>query len=535
MILLGFAVTWAAGIVFVVNLFAVWVPRTVPAAAAFGMLVVVAWGRAGLRRLGELDAELAASEGTNVLIVGAGEAGRELLASMFRDRGRTWNPVGFLDDDPAKRHLRLRHVAVVGTTYQMAERARELSVDTVVIALPSASSEVINRLRLAAHAADLKVKVLPATTQLLHEQVGIRDLRDINLSDVLGRNQLDTDVESVADYLEGRRVLVTGAGGSIGSELCRQIQRYHPRQLLMLDRDESALHSLLLSLDGAARMDSPDLILCDIRDRHALVAEFKRHRPDVVFHAAALKHLAMLEQYPAEAVKTNIVGTANVLEAAEQVGVSRFINISTDKAANPTSVLGYSKRIAERITARRAAATGAVFVSVRFGNVLGSRGSVLAAFAEQIARGGPVTVTDPDVTRYLMTVEEACQLVIQAAAIGSPGEALVLDMGRPIRILDVAHQLIEQSGTPVRIEFTGLLSGEKLHEDLFGSDERERPRIHPLISHVPVPWIDEEDVRLLPTREDAERLRTALRELCGEPGDAGEPQTEHDRLDITGA
>ena len=330
--------------------------------------------------------------------------------------------------------------------------------------------------------------------------MGIRDIRDLNLKDLLGRNQLDTDIEAIAGYVTGKRVLVTGAGGSIGSELCRQIDRFAPAELIMLDRDESALHAVQLSLRGRAMLDSDDVVLCDIRDAQPLTQIFRRRRPDVVFHAAALKHLPMLEQYPAEAVKTNVIGTRNVLDAARAAGVRRFVNISTDKAANPESVLGYSKRVAERITATYAEdQDDAVYVSVRFGNVLGSRGSVLTAFADQIARGGPVTVTHPDVTRYFMTIEEACQLVVQAGAIGEPGQALVLDMGEAVRIVDVAQQLIDLAGREIDVEFTGLREGEKLHEDLFGDGEPHdiRPD-HPLISHVPVPPVQRPTSRPCP-------------------------------------
>ena len=248
----------------------------------------------------------------------------------------------------------------------------------------------------------------------------------------------------------------------------------------MLDRDESALHALQMSMTGRALLDTEDLLLADIRDQEALREVFHRHRPQVVFHAAALKHLPMLEQYPEEAWKTNVLGTANVLEAASDVGVEVFVNISTDKAANPTSVLGFSKRIAERLTASVASETTGKFISVRFGNVLGSRGSVLPAFAAQIARGGPVTVTDPAVTRFFMMIPEACQLVIQATAIGGDGEALVLDMGQPVLILDVARQMIEMSGRhDVAIEFTGLRDGEKLHEELMGESEGKPVHVAP--------------------------------------------------------
>ena len=519
MLLLGMVVGGSGAVVFAVNLIGHWVPRSAPVGATFVALVVSAWARASWRRLGERDDERASSEGsTKVLVVGAGEAGHDLLGSMMRDPERRWRPVGLLDDDPMKRNRRVRRVPVVGTTEQLQEKAAELGAGTVILALPSADACTIQRLRAAALEAGLGVKVLPASTQLLTDQVGIRDLRDINLTDVLGRNQLDTDVASIASYLEGRRVLVTGAGGSIGSELCRQISRYRPAELMMLDRDESALHALQLSIHGRALLDTDEVILCDIRDRAALTGVFLARRPEVVFHAAALKHLTILQQYPAEAVKTNIIGTTQVLEAADRAGVSRFVNISTDKAANPCSVLGYSKRIAERITAQHAGATEGAYMSVRFGNVLGSRGSVLASFAHQIAEGGPVTVTHPDVTRYFMTIEEACQLVIQAAAIGSPGEALVLDMGDPVRIVEVARQLIEQSGTPVKIVFTGLREGEKMHEDLFGDGEpQDQHRGHAMVAHVPVPSVSDEDVADLLVNGTAVDVRRAMALLCASP------------------
>lgn len=516
MVFLGMFVGGAGGVVFVANLVNHWVPRSIPAGATLGTLVLAAWARATWRTLQERDRLIATDGDTErTLVIGAGEAGRDLIASMQRDPLHRYVAVGLLDDDPYKRHRRLRGVPVLGTAADLEKQVARTGATLVVIAIPSASAATINRLRLAALDAHVAVKVLPATTQLLTDSVGIRDLRDINITDVLGRNQLDTDVASIAEYLSGRRVLVTGAGGSIGSELCRQIHRFNPAELMMLDRDESALHAVQLSIHGRALLDSDDVILCDIRDEAAVRSLFLQRRPEVVFHAAALKHLPMLEQYPAEAVKTNVIGTRTVLEAADLAGVDKFVNISTDKAANPSSVLGYSKRVAERITAAQAELAEGTYLSVRFGNVLGSRGSVLASFARQIANGGPITVTDPDVTRFFMTIEEACQLVIQAAAIGGPGESLVLDMGEPVRIVDMARQLIEQSGTPVRIEFTGLREGEKLHEELFGDDEPSdvRPR-HPLVSHVPVPPIADDSVTVLATLNGPNEVKEALAELC---------------------
>jgi FlaA1/EpsC-like NDP-sugar epimerase len=274
----------------------------------------------------------------------------------------------------------------------------------------------------------------------------------------------------------------------------------------MLDRDESALHAVQLSIDGRAMLDSRELVVADIRDRTRLHEVFAEHRPDVVFHAAALKHLPLLEMHPGEAVKTNIWGTWNVLEAAAGVKVKHFVNISTDKAADPTSMLGYSKRITERLTSWYAARMDGQCLSVRFGNVLGSRGSVLTAFEAQLARGGPVSVTHRDVTRFFMTVEEAVRLVIQAGAIGCGGEVLVLDMGEPVRITDVARRLVEDSGRDVTIEFTGLRPGEKLHETLFAVGERVDRRVHEKISHVPVPPLAVADVRRLDLTLDRDRL-----------------------------
>jgi dTDP-glucose 4,6-dehydratase len=312
---------------------------------------------------------------------------------------------------------------------------------------------------------------------------------------MIGRQPVDTDVNSISEYITGRRVLVTGAGGSIGSELCRQLHRFGPAELAMLDRDESGLHAVELSIDGHGLLQSPALVLCDIRDPDAVRTAFELHRPDVVFHAAALKHLPLLERYPHEAYKTNVVGTLNVLAAAEAVGVAHFVNVSTDKAADPASALGHSKRLAERLTAWFARQPDdARYLSVRFGNVLGSRGSVLHAFAAQIERGGPVTVTDPEVTRYFMTIREACQLVIQAGALGRPGEALVLDMGKPVKVLDVARRMISLSGKPAEIVFTGLRPGEKMHEVRMSEGESDDRPLHPLISHVTVPPVAPADI-----------------------------------------
>ena len=366
--------------------------------------------------------------------------------------------------------------------------AQQTGATVLVIAVRNVDAADLRDVTRRATEAGLAVKVLPSFSEVFRPWVGLSDLRDPDIADLLGRHQVDTDVASIAEYLVGKRVLVTGAGGSIGSELCRQIHQFAPAELLMLDRDESGLHGLQLSIHGSAMLTSPDMILADIRDAEVVQRIFENRKPQVVFHAAALKHLPMLEQYPVEAWKTNVLGTLNVLQSARSVGVEKFVNISTDKAANPCSVLGKAKRVGERLVAAMAVDDESVFLSVRFGNVLGSKGSVLTTFAEQLAKGLPITVTDPDVTRFLMTIPEAVQLVIQAAAIGGPGEALVLDMGDPVRIVDLARELMVIAGHPAPIVYTGLRAGEKMHEELFadGEDRDHRPW-HPAISHVTVP------------------------------------------------
>lgn len=441
-----------------------------------------------------------------VVVVGAGKGAAQLIGDMVRDPACLWMPVALVDDDPYKRHRRLSGVPVQGTTEDLERVAQRNAAEMVILAIPSASAADVRRFSSRARRMSLELKVLPSVNDLGNPlQVQIEDVRDINVSDFLGRQPVETDVSAIAGYLTGRRVMVTGAGGSIGSELCRQISQYEPAELIMFDRDESALHAVQLSMSGRALLDSDDTELGDIRDERFVMDLFERRRPQVVFHAAALKHLPLLESAPGEAVKTNVWGTHNVLNASVAHAVERFVNVSTDKAADPISVLGHSKRLAEGLTAAAAHEASGRFMSVRFGNVLGSRGSVLTTFTAQIARGGPVTVTDPGVTRYFMTIGEAVQLVIQAGAIGANGNALVLDMGEPVGITAVARQLIELACKRVDIVYTGLRDGEKLHEQLFSVGEVDRRPFHPLISHVHVPAFAPSDAaRLAPYGARAE-------------------------------
>jgi dTDP-glucose 4,6-dehydratase len=425
-----------------------------------------------------------------VLIYGAGQTGDYLIKRMLSDPASPYRPVGLIDDDSDKRHLRLSNIPVLGNSLELASVADRTAATAVVLCVARADADTVREVSDKADKAGLRMLVMPLLTEILEDGMALADLRDVAIEDIIGRRPVDTHVESIAGYVAGKRVLVTGAGGSIGAELCRQLSAFSPQELIMLDRDESGLHGVQMSISGHGLLDSDDVVLADIRDKDALQDIFERRQPQVVFHAAALKHLPMLEQYPEEAWKTNVLGTLNVLNAARSIDVETFINISTDKAANPTSTLGHSKRVAEKLTAGVASQSGRAYLSVRFGNVIGSRGSMLPTFIAQIEAGGPVTVTDPDVTRYFMTIPEACQLVIQAGAIGRPGEVLILDMGHPVKILDVANRMIAKSGKAVDIVFTGLRAGEKLHEELIGVTENDERPFHPQITHTGVPPLD---------------------------------------------
>jgi FlaA1/EpsC-like NDP-sugar epimerase len=342
-------------------------PRIVPLSVVPGAALVALTLMSGVRYVWRLVLERRRRprvEGaTRLLVFGAGDGGSQMVASMLRTADSPYYPVGFLDDDHSKRYLRINGVPVLGGRGELAKHAQRTSAQGLLIAIPSASATLIRELSTLAEQVALPVKVLPPVRELFDDRAGLGDIRDIDLEDLLGRRRIETDVASIAGYLTGKRVLVTGAGGSIGSELSRQIQQYGPARLLMLDRDESALHAVQLSMTGRALLDSPDLLLADIRDSNRVNALFAEHRPEFVFHAAALKHLPLLEQHPGEAVKTNVWGSLTVLEAAAAVGVTRLVNISTDKAADPISVLGYSKRIAERLTATVAASARAHFLA----------------------------------------------------------------------------------------------------------------------------------------------------------------------------
>jgi FlaA1/EpsC-like NDP-sugar epimerase len=478
------------------------VPGAVLGGAGFAVIAML--GARYVAFAARLRSRPPAPTATKIIVFGAGDAGTMLIHRLATQPGAGYQPVAILDDDPVKRRLRIHGVPVLGGRCQMAEVAANTGAGVLVIAIASGSAQVIRDLTETAERCGLVPKVIPSVRELITGRAQIEGVRDPRISDLLGRRAMTTDAASVREHIAGKRVLVTGAGGSIGAELCRQLHLLESAQLIMLDRDESALHAVELALRGRALLDSEETVLADIRDQRRVREVFAKFRPDIVFHAAALKHLPLLERCPAEALKTNVWGTLTVLEAAAEHGVEAFVNISSDKAANPMSVLGYSIR------------TGGTYMSVRFGNVLGSRGSVLTALSAQVAAGGPVTVTHPDVSRFFMLADEAVHLVLQAAAIGRGGEVLVLDMGEPVRIADMARRLAASSGREVEIVFTGLRPGEKMTEDRLGLGETDQRPLHPLICQVPVPALRPDEITALDPGADADSIRLALaRHACG--------------------
>lgn len=413
------------------------------------------------------------------LIVGAGVAGRALARDLEATPKFGLKAVGFVDDDPGKQAA--TEYPVLGPLSRVSEIAVMEQIDVVVLAVPGLDPAVFREVARAASAAGASVRYLPSFVAALERRVIGSDLRWLDVGQLIGRDEVHVVSQEAAAIIKDRVVLVTGAGGSIGSELCRQVFGFAPSRLIMLDHDESNLHRLQLELHGEGLLESDDCVVADIRDRERIDQVFADVRPDIVFHAAAHKHLPLLERHPCEAVKSNVVGTENVLWAALRHHADRFILISTDKAADPSSVLGATKRLAELLVQREQGGHTKV-ASVRFGNVLGSRGSLLAVLAEQISRGVPMTVTHPEMTRFFMTIEEAAGLVVEASKLASHGEIFVLDMGEPVRILDLAQSfatLLHRDD--VEIRFTGMREGEKLNERLFSEHEEPALTEHPRI------------------------------------------------------
>ena len=417
--------------------------------------------------------------GLGTLVVGAGEAGRTLARALRRSPNYGLVPIGFLDDAPGL--IRAAGLPVYRPIAALPEIARAHRADACVVAIPSLPAPRLGEIIEAARASGLHVRYLPSFLAAVERDARLSDLRQIRVEGLLGRREVHVVSQKAATLIAGRRVLVTGAGGSIGSELCRQIRCFSPESLYLLDHDESNLHRLQLEITGSGLLDADEIIIADIRDQRRIDQVFAATRPELVFHAAAHKHLPLLERHPCEAVKSNVRGTQNLVDAAIRHGTSRFVLISTDKAADPTSVLGASKRLAELVV-QRAAGGPVTLASVRFGNVLGSRGSFLSVLADQIARDQPVTVTHPDVSRFFMTVEEAVGLVLETAAMAEYAETFVLDMGEPVQIVSLVRNYAEQLKVPnVEIRYTGLRPGEKLAEKVFSDAEERVPSAHPKI------------------------------------------------------
>ena len=418
-------------------------------------------------------------EATRTLVVGAGESGGALVREIARNPAADVEVVALLDDDPRKIGRWVGSVKIVGDIDALVVTGEDLGVDQVLLAIPSADSALVRRVADATAELGVPLKVLPSVSEMLNGQPNLRDVRDLSIDDLLGRQPVSTDLESVAAMIRGRRVLVTGGGGSIGSEIVRQVAEYDPARLVVLDRDETHLFDSM-----AAIGDRGEAVLLDIRNRERLEQLLREERPEIVFHAAANKHVPLLERHAAEAASTNVVGTDNLVAAARHAGVERLVFVSTDKAVQPTSVMGASKRLGEQVVLSGAPA-GAGWCVVRFGNVLGSRGSVVPTFVRQIREGGPVTVTHPDMTRYFMSIPEAVQLVLQAAATAEDREVFMLDMGEPVRIMDLAARMITLAGRKVDvdipIQITGLRPGEKLTEELHAPEERPSPTTHPKV------------------------------------------------------
>jgi FlaA1/EpsC-like NDP-sugar epimerase len=506
-------------------------PRSVAVLDWLLLLALVAGTRLIARSLIERpDAARLVARGKEVIIVGAGDAAQLVIREMQRAPGLGYTPIGLIDDDPRKKNLRLHGVRVLGTTEQLPHLLRENRPDEVLIAIPSASGEDRRRIVEMARDARIPVKTLPGLYELIAGDLNLTgQIRPVEVQDVLGREPVEVDLASIASNLAGETVLVTGAGGSIGAELCRQIARVAPARLVLVDNSEAALFEIERELLSDRDFSAVAPVLGDCRDRAKMSHVFERYEPKVVFHAAAYKHVALLEANPLEAVRNNTLATKALADVAVEYGAARFVLVSTDKAANPKNLLGQSKAVCEWIVeayGNREDVTTR-FVAVRFGNVLNSSGSVIPIFRRQIEKGGPVTVTHPEMTRYFMTIPEAVSLVVQAGAIGGRGQVYVLDMGEPVKILDLARNMIRLSGKEpdedIAIDFIGAKPGEKLHEELWSTGETVGPTSHAKILRAARPpiapeWLEDELAELEEmvsrgeTLEVVSKLATMMRE-----------------------
>ncbi|GIN97400.1 UDP-N-acetylglucosamine 4,6-dehydratase [Siminovitchia terrae] len=420
------------------------------------------------------------------LIIGAGSAGTMVARQLLKTNDAELLPVAFIDDNDKKHRLEILGVPVYGDVKNIEKAVRDLSIVNIIIAIPSLSKKRLNRIFQECAKTKAKTQILPMLEDLVTGKVSVNQFRDVEVEDLLGREPIDLDIESISEYVMDKTVLVTGAGGSIGSEICRQICHFKPGKLILLGHGENSIHAIEMELKERFGHIPIQILteIADLKDAKKMRSVMGTYRPDVVYHAAAHKHVPLMERNPEEAVKNNIIGTKNVAEAASWSGVGIFVMISTDKAVNPTSVMGATKRLAEMVVQHMDQKSETKFVAVRFGNVLGSRGSVVPIFKKQIEKGGPVTVTHPEMVRYFMTIPEASRLVIQAGALAQGGEIFVLDMGDPVKIVDLAKNLIKLSGfstEEIGIEFTGIRPGEKLFEELLKDDEVHEQQVYPNI------------------------------------------------------
>ncbi|AJH21041.1 MULTISPECIES: polysaccharide biosynthesis protein [Bacillus] len=441
-----------------------------------------------------------ATDKKRTLIIGAGSAGTMVVRQLQHNKEADLYPIAFVDDDRNKQKLEIYNVPVVGTTNHIQEIVEDNDIEHIIIAIPSLNRNQINEIFEKCTKTKAKTQIVPMLEDLLDGKVSVNEFRDVQVEDLLGREPIQLDDAGIGEKIAGKTILVTGAGGSIGSEICRQVMKYNPAKIVLLGHGENSIYTIEMEMRVTYK-DAVEITteIADIQDRHKIFEIMNKHQPYIVYHAAAHKHVPLMERNPEEAVKNNIFGTKNVAEAADTFKVNTFVMVSTDKAVNPTNVMGATKRFAEMIVQHMASiSTGTRFVAVRFGNVLGSRGSVIPLFKKQIQKGGPVTVTHPDMIRYFMTIPEASRLVIQAGTLARGGELFVLDMGDPVRIVDLAKNLITLSGYSIEeigIEFTGLRPGEKMYEELLNEGEIHPEQIFPKIHIGKAVLMDQEILR----------------------------------------
>ena len=509
-------------------------PRSIVALDYLLLLAFVAGTRLLARSLIERPAGGIVARGKEVLVVGAGDAGQLLVREMQRNRRLAYTPVGFVDDDVRKRNLRIHGVRVLGTTDDLHRLIRDFRPDEVLIAMPSAPGELRRKVVEATRGEGIAVKTLPGLHELIEGDLDLAgQIRPIQVEDVLGREQVEVDLKAIAAYIKDRTVLVTGGGGSIGSELCRQVAQLGASKLVLVEQAESALYEMQRELVDERHFTAVIPVLADCGDAAKMRQVFERYPPEVVFHAAAYKHVPMLKTNPLQAVTNNVLATRVIVQVSVEFGVDRFVFISTDKAAKPRNLLGQSKAVCEWIVESFAQRDDVPtrFVAVRFGNVLGSSGSVIPIFRRQIERGGPLTVTNAEMTRYFMTIPEAASLVIQSGAMGGKGQVYVLDMGQPVKILDLARQMIELSGrteADIKIEFVGSRAGEKMHEELWNDGEEIGETSHPKIMRaasppIEVAWLESElaELEVLVAQNDMLGVTAKLRQMVAEPRRVG--------------